>query len=440
MNSSVLNNSNDEQRTLKYRWVVWGVIVLSYAIKFFHSLSMGVIKDTLILEFGITETSFVSIGNVFFYIYLIMQIPTGLLVDTLGARIVAALGTLIAAIGITIFSFSHSLALLYIGRGLVGLGTSVVFVSILKIQATWFRESEFGTMTGITCFIGTLGGALAQTPLAMMVSSIGWRNAFRIIGVISIVISLAIYFIVRNRPEDLGMTSLNKQKVSNETHTGYTRIFKGLWEVLRNPQTWPIFLMYAGFYGTYVIMMGYYGTSFIASVYGKTTVQASNYIIAGVLGSAVGSIVVGSVSDRIKSRRKPLIITGGLYVITWAVMAFYNGGMPPEIMLIPLIFAIGFTSAAYVISWPTVKEVNNPMYVGVSTSVANIGGFFGTIVLPPIIANVFVKYGNTLPSVELYQKAFIIVLIATVIGFVSSLFTKETKCKNIYMEIKKEAA
>jgi sugar phosphate permease len=437
MSSAVVSNTVGQERTKKYRWIVWGVIVLSFAIKFFHSLSMGVVKNDLMLEFGISESTFVSIGNVFFYVYLLMQIPTGLLVDTLGARKVASLGTAVAAIGITIFSFSHSLAFLYIGRGMVGLGTSVVFVAILKIQSTWFKESEFGTMTGITCFIGTLGGALAQTPLALLVKSIGWRSAFQIIGVVSAIVAVLILVIVRNKPEDLGMESLDPPLEDDEHDAHEFNIFRGLWNVLKNPQTWPLFLMYAGFYGSYVIIMGYYGVAFISTLYGKTTIQASKYIIAGVLGSAIGQAFIGNMSDRMKSRRKPLLVAGAAYLVTWAVMIFWGGGMPPEKFLIPLIFSIGFASCAYVISWPTVKEVNHPKYVGVSTSVANIGGFFGSIVLPPLVANVFMKYQGTIPDAALFQKAFIIVLGAVAIGFVASFFTKETGCRNIYRKNEK---
>ncbi|SKC86356.1 MFS transporter [Maledivibacter halophilus] len=434
---NMINSSEKAKKMMKYRWLIWGVIVLAYAIKFFHSLSMGVVKDTIIAEFALTETTFVSIGNSFFYIYLIMQIPTGLLVDTLGARKTASYGTLIAAFGIILFSFSHSVALLYVGRGMVGLGTSVVFVSILKIQSEWFKESEFGTMTGITCFIGVLGGALAQTPLALMVSNIGWRNSFRGIGIVSMVVAAAIYFIVRNTPKELGMPSvkelegkLNEDK--SESNEDNISIMTGLLQVLKNPKTWPVFFMYAGFYGTYVIMMGYWGTSFISSVYGKSTIQSSNYITAGVLGSAIGSMVIGNISDKIRSRKKPLLISGGLYVFTWVFIVFAKGGQPPSFLLLPLIFMVGFMSCAYVISWPCIKEVNHPKYVGVSTSVANIGGFFGTIVLPPIVAKVFDKYSLTLSPAALYQKAFTVVLIAAVIGFISSLFVKETGCKNIY--------
>jgi len=426
-----LKKENNVQITLKFRWVIWGLITLAYGIKFFHSLSMGVVKDTLILEFGLTETTFVSIGNIFFYIYLVMQIPTGLLVDFYGARIVSSVGTFIAALGIIIFSLANGIELLYVGRGMVGLGTSVIFVSILKIQSTWFRVSEFGTLTGLTCLIGTIGGALAQTPLAILVNLIGWRNAFRLIGLISIIVSFLIFFIVRNKPSDYNMPSLN---INNETTMNSKGIFKGLWRVLINPQTWPIFLLYAGFYGTYVVFMGYYGTSFIAEVFNKTTVEASNYIVLGVVGSALGSLFVGNISDRLKSRKKPLLITGFIYTIIWAFVVFNIDANFNSFLLLPVIFLIGFMSCAYVISWPTVKEVNDPRYVGVSTSVANIGGFFGTVVLPPLVAGTIEKHEGILNASNLYSKAFTIVLIASIIAFISSLFVKETGCKNIYIK------
>ncbi len=438
MSSSAVMAKDDISRTLKYRWVVWGVLALSYMIVYFHSYSMGVVKGSLISEYGITEATIVSIGNVYFYIYLLMQVPTGILADTLGAKMTAFLGTLIAALGTTIFSFSEGLSLLYIGRGLVGLGTAVIFVSIIKIQSTWFKDSEFGTITGLTCFIGVMGGAVAQTPLAMMVEAVGWRTSFRLISIVSALIALAIFFIVRNKPEDLGMPALNpKTEGSDQTSSG---IMKSLWAVIRNPRTWPLFINYAVFYGTFVIITGYYGTSFISDVYGVSTIEASKYLIAAVLGTAVGSVVVGAISDRTLSRKKPLVYTGVIYVLVWAFFVFYNGGKIPMSLLAPVLFMIGFASCAYVMSWPTVKEVNDPKYVGVSAAVANIGGFTGTIIIPPIVANVFVTYGGKLPPVEVYNKAFFIVLISVVIGFLASLFTKETSCQNIYVGKYKEAS
>ncbi len=429
----------DIATTLRYRWVVWGVMALSYMIVYFHSYSMGVVKGSLIAEYGITEDIIVSIGNVYFWVYLLMQLPTGILADTLGARMTAVLGTLVAAIGTTLFSFSQDLTLLFVGRGLVELGTAVIFVSIIKIQSTWFKESEFGTITGLTCFIGVMGGAVAQTPLAMMVEAMGWRFSFQLIGMASVAIAAIIFFVARNKPEELGMAPLNISVETGETKE--TNIFKSLLAVFFNPRTWPLFISYAAYYGSFVIITGYFGTSFISDVYGISTINASSYIIAAVLGAAVGSVVVGWVSDKMLSRKKPLVYTGLVYVAVWAYVVFANGGQMPQFMLVPTLFMIGFASCAYVMSWPAVKEVNDPAYVGVSAAVANIGGFTGTIAIPPLVANVFVSHGDTLSAVALYQKAFFIVLVSVVLGWGASLLTKETGCKNIYVKRQqKEAA
>ncbi|MCH4886433.1 MFS transporter [Acidaminobacter sp. JC074] len=419
-------SSKGLEKTLKYRWLVWGVMVVSYALVFFHSFSMGVVKDHLIKDFALTESTFVSIGNVYFVLYLLMQAPTGILVDTLGSRWTATLGTLIAAFGILIFSFSNTIALLYIGRSLVGLGTAVIFVSIIKIQSAWFRENEFGTITGWTCFIGVMGGAIAQTPLALMVEALGWRWSFRLIGIVSVVIAGLIYLIARNRPSELGLQEIHDHVLNEKPSV--KEIFIGLFKVFINPRTWPLFFMYAAFYGSYVVITGYYGTSFVVEAYGFTLIDASSYFIAVIIGAALGSIFVGTLSDKMASRKKPLIMVGALYMATWGSMYLFTKTLPPAWTLWPLLFLLGFASCAYVISWPAVKEVNDPKYVGVAVAVANIGGFFGTIVIPPIVARVISNNAGILA----YQKSFFWVFVITIIGFGASLFTKETGCRNIF--------
>ncbi len=431
MSSSMAVSNEGIKKTLKYRWLVWGIMVLSYGLVFFHSFSMGVVKPTLISEFSLSEQTFISIGNVYFYLYLLMQIPTGILSDALGSRITAFLGTMVAALGITIFSLADSIPFLYIGRSMVGLGTAVIFVSIIKLQSNWFRESEFGTITGLTCFIGVMGGALAQTPLALMVGKIGWRMSFRLIGFVSIVIAMLIFWIVRNKPEELGLTPVNKS-LEGSTKQSIGDILKGVVKVFINPKTWPLFFMYAAFYGSYVVITGYYGTSFIMDVYGKSMIVATNYLIPSIVGAAVGSVFVGTISDKMRSRKVPMLAVGGLYILTWGALVFMGGGVLSEGMLSILMFMLGFGSCAYVISWPGVKEVNDPQYVGVSVAVANIGGFFGSIVIPQMTASIIAKNQGVLSNVELYQKAFFWVFVATCIGFVASMFTKETRCENIY--------
>jgi MFS family permease len=72
-----------------------------------------------------------GLAATYFYVYTLMQIPTGVLADTLGPRRIVALGGVIAGIGSLLFGLADTLAAASAGRLLVGLGVSVTFISLL---------------------------------------------------------------------------------------------------------------------------------------------------------------------------------------------------------------------------------------------------------------------------------------------------------------------
>ncbi|TAH63038.1 MAG: MFS transporter, partial [Gottschalkiaceae bacterium] len=166
------------RKLMSYRWIVFGILIFAYMIVFFHRLAVGVVREDLAREFGMSGITFANLSSTYFYAYMIMQIPSGILADTLGARKTVTFGTLAAGAGSIIFGFANSLFWIFFGRLLVGLGVSVVFIAILKIQSQWFKESEFATLSGVSSFFGNLGGIFAQTPLVLMTAAITWRYSF----------------------------------------------------------------------------------------------------------------------------------------------------------------------------------------------------------------------------------------------------------------------
>ncbi len=88
-------------------------------------------------------------------------------------------------------------------------------------------------------------------------------------------------------------------------------------------------------------------------------------------------------------------------------------------------------------AWGNAKEVNPMKYTDISTSVCNIGGFVGAAILPTLIGNVFDTHMATLAVDVVYQKAFTLCWISSIIGFLFTLTIKETKCVNIYESLYK---
>ncbi len=204
--SGIIQN---ESKVSSYRWVVWGILVVIYLTVFFHRMSVGVIVGDLENSFGMNATQIANLGAMYFYAYTLMQVPTGILVDYLGPKKTVIAGSVIAAVGSILFSFASTIMLAYFSRLLVGLGVSVVFLSILKIQANWFPAKDFATMSGVTSFIGSLGGLLAQTPLLIIVGLIGWRASFLSMGVISLGLAVLVMLFIKNTPTEKGLPEVN---------------------------------------------------------------------------------------------------------------------------------------------------------------------------------------------------------------------------------------
>lgn len=422
-------------RPSAYRWVVWSVLILAYLVVFFHRLALGVVREDLTSAFHISATTFGNLGATYFYAYTLMQIPSGLLADSIGARKTVTYGILLAAVGSILFGFSPTIGWAFGGRLFVGIGVSVVLIAILKILSQWFPENQFATMSGVTAFMGNVGGMLAQTPLALMVVSFTWRTTFVGIGVVSLVIALLCFVLVRNTPEEMGLPAVT-QRVSvtadpliNEKKP---TLRTGLLSAVKNPYTWPGFFVFMGVFGAYVALTGSWGNSFLQDVYGYSSTGASNRLILVILGHAIGCLVVGKLSDRMKRRRRPMFLFVLLHVTTWVVLLVGKGGILPAMVLPPTLFLMGFGSSAVILTWSCSKDVNDPTISGIATSIVNMGGFIGAAIIPVLIGIVIDVYGAQLSPALLYQRAFLICLAAVTLSLGSTLLVKETHCQNIF--------
>ncbi len=109
--------------------------------------------------------------------------------------------------GSIILGLSPSVGMAVVGRALVGLGVSMLFVPTLKILAEWFLVREFATMTGILMAMGGIGSLTAATPLALLSGWLGWRLSFGFVGGLTLLLAVLVWFLVRDRPSEFGWSS-----------------------------------------------------------------------------------------------------------------------------------------------------------------------------------------------------------------------------------------
>src|SRR5687768_9674424 len=104
------------------RWVVFALGVAAFWLSFFHRIVPAAIAEDLTATFDVSGAALGALAATYFYVYAAMQVPSGVLADTLGPRKVLAAGGLVAGLGSILFAGAHSLAAAAAGRTLVGLG------------------------------------------------------------------------------------------------------------------------------------------------------------------------------------------------------------------------------------------------------------------------------------------------------------------------------
>src|SRR5512147_884077 len=123
--------SNDLAKT---RRIIFGIALAGYILSFFHRTAPAAIAGELTRTFAINGAVLGMIAATYFYVYTLLQIPVGVLADTMGPRRLLAGGLLVAGLGSLAFALAPSWPVAAAGRTLVGIGVSVAFIAILKLN------------------------------------------------------------------------------------------------------------------------------------------------------------------------------------------------------------------------------------------------------------------------------------------------------------------
>src|SRR4249920_3390433 len=91
---------------LRTRRVVFGVVLASFVLSFFHRTAPAAIAGELARAFAINSTVLGTLAATYFYVYTILQIPVGVLADTLGPRRMLSAGAMVAGLGSLLFALA----------------------------------------------------------------------------------------------------------------------------------------------------------------------------------------------------------------------------------------------------------------------------------------------------------------------------------------------
>jgi len=408
----------------KRRWLAWGALALVFLLVNVHRLSTAVLSERLTADFGITAAELGTLHASFFIIYALVQIPTGVLADRYGPRYVGSAGAFVLSLGAAGFVASSGYLAAFLSRGLIGLGSGVVFVTILRFCANWYRTDEFGTMTGLTAGIAGLGAILATTPLAVAIEQVGWRPTVLSLSLTGFVAGGLVFLLARKSPTSAGLDPI--ENVPDQPSVTFRETGGYLRRLLTDVDQWLLSAIFFASNGTVLTVIGLWGVPYLVAVYGLSVTTASYYTLLGSVGILLGGPTVGWVSDRMGRRLLPMIT--GLTLFVLALVLVPALGKPPLFAIAAAYFVIGFSIGFIMLSLSIVKEKYPPGASGVATATVNGAGFFGATVLPTVMGIVLDRYrtGDTVAGTVVYTEfgyrvAFAITTAAVTVALLCSI-------------------
>ncbi len=414
---------------LRLAWTIFFILAAGYLITFFHRTAPAAVAADLMTTFAISATALGSLSAAYFWVYTVMQIPSGILADRVGTRWSVGVGALITAGGSWLFASAELFNTAFAARLLVGLGVSTVFIGLMKACAVWFPPRHYGKISGLAMLLGSCGSMFAAGPLALLLNVLDWRQVFELAALVSLLLALLTLVFVRDKPEDVGLPPVNVDYGDDRK----IPLWQALTSVLKIRGVWAAAAVQMGVAAVGFSFAGLWGIPFLQDSFGLSRTAAAGYTTLMIGGAAAGTFIMGSMSDVI-GRRKPVIVLGCVSSLLAWLLLILTGIQPGAALLIGFL-VFGLLPTGTSVSYAVAKELVPASQAGMAMALVNTGLFFGAALHQPLFGWLLdigwdgaEQAGRRLYDAADYSRALWLNFGFAVIATVGVLFLPETYC------------
>jgi len=353
-------------RSGRRAFATWGSAVAVYFLAVFHRSSLGVAGLAAEERFHISPGRLATFTVLQLGVYAAMQVPVGVLLDRFGPRRLLVTGALTMTLAQGAFALTGSYAGALVARMFVGMGDAMVFISVLRLVASWFPPMRNPVLTAWTALLGQCGALVAAIPLAASLRHFGWTPTFLVSASVGLVLGALVVLVVRDVPPGAARAHSrgDLRTVLHDLRTSW-----------RDP-------------GTRLGLWSHFTTQFAANVMGllwgfpffvhgehigeKTAGLLLSLLVVTMM---VGGPVIGGYIARDPWHRSTIVLGIVAFMAAmWAVVLLWPGDAPLW-MLAVLVVATGMGGPGSMIGFDVARTFAPASRLGSATGIVNIGGF-----------------------------------------------------------------
>lgn len=425
-------SAKNNKRYMLVAWLICGLGAVFYSYEYFLRISPSVMEGALRSHFNLSATGFGLLSAFYYYAYVPMQLPVGVLMDRFGPRRLLTIACLICVVGTFLFADTFVFGIAAAGRFMVGLGSAFAFVGVLKLATIWLPEDKLAMVAGMATALGTIGAMIGDNLLGGMVTWIGWQQTVNFTAIFGIGLIFVLWFGIKDQKR-------------YQRHSGTIDSFKknmiDLGIIVRNKQIWI-----NGMYGCLVylpttVFAELWGIPYLRHAHGLTHAGANFCNSVLFLGFTIGAPLMGFVSDKIKRRKLPMCLGASGAAVVMAIILYLPGLDATSLSI--LMFILGLLYSVQSIVFAVGREVSPNEAAGTAIAMTNMIVMIGAMFLQPLVGrmldwSLFTRENTlSLSGLEVekmqqlytaadYRFALTIIPIGIVIAAILTFFLKET--------------
>lgn len=426
-----MDGTNNKRHTM-LPWIICTLGAIFYSYEYFLRISPSVMEHALRSHFNLSATGFGMLSATYYYAYVPLQLPVGVLLDRYGPRLLITLSCLICVVGTFIFAGTTTPWVAAVGRFLVGFGSAFAFVGVLKLATIWLPENKLAMFSGLAAALGTIGAMVGDNLLGGLVMHIGWYRTVELTGYFGIILVIVLWYGIKDGPDHENGGTVGTFRKS--------MIDLGL--IVKNKQVWINGMIGCLVYLPTTVFAELWGISYLKHAHGASQGSADFANSLLFLGFTFGAPLMGYLSDKIRRRKFPLLI-GALGAGCVMMIVLYVPGLT-EFQIDVLMFTLGLLYSSQCIVFAIGRELSPVEAAATAISFTNMLVMFGAMFLQPLVGRLLdfslashlqaIEPVEKLPIEKLqhlysaadYQFALSVIPIGIFIAAILTFFLKET--------------
>jgi len=390
--------------------MILAMLVILGVVTFLDRINISVAGSEIIKDLNLTPLQWGWVQSAFILSYGLMQIPMGAFGDRKGHRKVLALIVLWWSLFTAFTGMVGGLASLLVIRFMFGIGEAGSSPCSTGVISRWFKKEEVGKAQGYVWAASRMGGALTPFVVIPVMTTVGWRTAFYLLGALGIVWAAVWYWYYRD-PKDL--KDLKNPKDLKDPKVIPWR------QILHSPQFWIICGMYFFYaFGSWFFFSWF--PTFMELGRGFEKSELTYAVAVPFIMSMAGNIYGGYLTDKLTSKyglkigRKALGSTSlAISAVCMFLAAFIPGKMA---VFIFLSLCFGIFDLMLPSAWALCIDLGKHhagTIAGAMNTAGNIGGFCCGILFGQLVQS---SNNYNLP---LYMIAGMLIISAILFAFIN---------------------